>query len=215
VNADDFCARTELDVEKMWECTLDILSKVEDCWYVELLNKFVKDEDWVREFKQHAAAVKVHHAFIGGLLQHTLFVMRLCVSYAKIYHLDYDLLITAAFLHDVGKLNEINEFPVNDYSEIGQMIGHVSEGAFIVRQACSEIEGFPEYKVNNLVHCILSHHGQLEFGSPKVPCIAEAIALHFADNTDSKLEIALEDGGKTDQWNRFLGTYVLPTERGE
>ena len=130
---------------------------------------------------------------MGGLAEHTLGVTNLCHFFCRNYpYLKRDLLITVALLHDVGKTRELSRFPRNDYTEEGQFIGHLIIGVQMVDEKIREIPGFPELLANEVRHCILAHHGELEFGSPKKPAIAEALALHFADNTDAKLEIFKE-----------------------
>lgn len=214
IDVQDFCPASKYERVGMLKVVKEMLAAVENEWYQKIVLRFMQNDVWVKRFVEHSAAVGVHHAFVGGLLQHTLFVMRSCSSFARIYGLDYDLLITAAFLHDIGKLDEINDFPENDFSEIGTLYGHVVQSAFIVRDVCHSIEGFPKREEENLIHCILAHHGQLDYGSPKVPCMKEAIALHFADNLDAKIEIAQESlDGDPEKRNRYLGTRVLSAER--
>lgn len=167
---------------------------------------FVDDKEFVKEFKQHSAAKSVHHGFIGGLLEHTLSVTRICDFYAKQYDiLDRDLLITAAIFHDIGKVYELSRFPSNDYTDEGQLLGHIFLGAEIVGSRAKEIAGFPMVLANELRHCILAHHGELEYGSPKKPALAEAVALHFADNADAKMETLREIFVNTEDTTEWLG----------
>lgn len=178
---------------------------------------FVDDKDFIKVFKMKSAAKSVHHSFIGGLLEHTLNVTRLCYGYCKIYpQLNKDLLIAAAMLHDIGKVKELSDFPSNDYTDDGQLIGHIIIGYEMVGEHIKAIEGFPEKTASELRHCILAHHGELEYGSPKKPSLMEAQALHFADNTDAKLEIFIEDvvGNSSSDWlgkNFFLDSNVRKT----
>ncbi len=154
---------------------------------------FIKDAEFVKNFKTHSAAKSVHHSFVGGLLEHTLSVVKLCEYYASSYPvLNRDLLITAALFHDIGKMEELSDFPANDYTDDGQMLGHIFIGASMVRNHIKTMNKFPVKLSNELVHCILAHHGELEYGSPKKPAIAEAMALHFADNTDAKMQTVTE-----------------------
>jgi len=179
---------------------------------------FVEDKELVKKFCSHSAAKSVHHAFVGGLLQHTLAVVRLCDLYCKQYPtLNRDLLITAAMLHDIGKVDELSPFPENDYTEEGQLLGHLVMGAEMVNQKIAKIPGFPKKTANELRHCILAHHGELEYGSPKKPAIMEAAALHYADNTDAKMETMwemLENNNAEGDWigyNRLLETNFKKT----
>ena len=112
-----------------------------------------------------------------------------CDYFAKMYPvLNRDLLLTAAIFHDIGKLKELSTFPENDYTDAGQLLGHIMIGAEWVGDAIKSIDGFPVVLANELKHCILAHHGELEFGSPKKPALVEALALSFADNIDAKME---------------------------
>lgn len=126
---------------------------------------------------------------MGGLLEHTLGVIRLCDFYVKQYPLlNRDLLFTAALFHDVGKMREISTFPENDYTDDGQLLGHIYMGAELVGATARRIQGFPKKLSAELMHCILAHHGELEYGSPKKPALMEALALNLADNTDAKMQ---------------------------
>ena len=154
---------------------------------------FVDDADFARRFKFHSAAKTVHHGFVGGLLEHTLGVTRHCNYFAGAYPmLNRDLLLTAAMFHDIGKLEELSVFPENDYTDEGQLLGHIMIGAEWVGEHIRQIPDFPVRLGNELKHCILAHHGELEFGSPKKPALAEAVALSFADNIDAKMETIKE-----------------------
>lgn len=154
---------------------------------------FLQDADFVKEFKNHSAAKSVHHSFVGGLLEHTLSVIKLCEYFAASYPIiNRDLLVTAALLHDIGKMEELSSFPENDYTDDGQLLGHIFIGANKVNAYIKTAAKFPAKLANELVHCILSHHGELEYGSPKKPATIEAMALHFADNADAKLQTMTE-----------------------
>ena len=153
----------------------------------------MEDTEFINAFKKSSAAKTVHHGFVGGLLQHTLSVVKLCDYYCTAYErLNKDLLITAAICHDIGKIKEISPFPQNDYTDAGQLLGHIYIGAHLVENSCDKIEGFPERLKRELVHCILAHHGELEYGSPKKPALVEAFALNFADNADAKFQTLIE-----------------------
>ena len=110
-----------------------------------------------------------------------------------------DLLLTAAMFHDIGKVQELSTFPENDYTDAGQLLGHIYIGAELVSNLAAEIPGFPEKLKHELMHCILAHHGELEFGSPKKPALVEALALSMADNLDAKLETMTELFAGTDE----------------
>ena len=154
---------------------------------------FLEDKTTANVFANHSAAKAVHHGFIGGLLEHTVSVTRLCDYIAKNYSIiNRDLLLTAAMFHDVGKVQELSKFPENDYTDAGQLLGHIYMGAEMLSKMIDDIPKFPEKLKNELLHCILAHHGELEYGSPKKPSLIEALALSMADNLDAKLETMTE-----------------------
>ncbi len=133
------------------------------------------------------AAKSVHHAYVGGLLEHTLSVGKLCLKIADHYpELDRQLLLVAAFFHDIGKLEELSGGIANDYTDDGKLLGHIIQGIFMIKPHMEQ-SGVDKKLASHLEHLILSHHGQLEYGAPKVPLTAEAFALHYADNLDAKL----------------------------
>ena len=173
---------------------LDFAASVKSPYLHELLEAFfVKDETFIRAFRQSSAAKTVRHGFVGGLLQHTLSVTRLCDYFCTQYPvLNRDLLLTAAICHDIGKTKELSLFPQNDYTDDGQFLGHIVIGSEMIGEKIRAIDGFPPLLANELKHCILSHHGEFEFGSPKKPAIVEAVALNFADNIDAKMETFTE-----------------------
>ena len=174
----------------MFKELLALIDSVKDESLKTLLRSFfVEDASFVKAFKMSSAAKSMHHAFVGGLLQHTLSVARIADFLAGFYPImNRDLLVTAAICHDIGKVKELSEFPVNDYTDPGNLLGHIVIGAMMVKEKADGINGFDETLKNNLVHCILAHHGKLEYGSPEKPKIIEAVALSFADDTDAKLE---------------------------
>ena len=190
----DYMPCTDKNVDEMFGRILKYVASVHNKYLKQILEMyFVEDKEFVKNFKKHSAAKSVHHGFMGGLLEHTLSVTDMCQYFAEHYpRLNRDLLITAALFHDMGKIAEISDFPQNDYTDDGQMLGHIYIGAREMENAAAKIPNFPAKLKNELVHCILSHHGKLEFGSPKVPAIMEAMALHLADNADAKLQTLTE-----------------------
>lgn len=190
----DYLPVSKFNIEEMYKELLGYISRVENPYLKELLKAFfVEDEAFVSVFKKSSAAKTVHHGFVGGLLQHTLSVVRLCEYYCQAYPLlNKDLLISAAMCHDIGKTRELSLFPQNDYTDEGQFLGHIVIGAEMVGEKMNQIPGFPALLASELKHCILSHHGEYEFGSPKKPAIMEAVALNFADNTDAKMQTFTE-----------------------
>ena len=186
----DYMPISKFDIDEMFKELLALIDSVKDESLKTLLRSFfVEDASFVKAFKMSSAAKSMHHAFVGGLLQHTLSVARIADFLAGFYPImNRDLLVTAAICHDIGKVKELSEFPVNDYTDPGNLLGHIVIGAMMVKENTDEINGFDETLKNNLVHCILAHHGKLEYGSPEKPKIIEAVALSFADDTDAKLE---------------------------
>lgn len=179
---------------------------------------FMNDAVFIKEFCAHSAAKSVHHSFVGGLLEHTLSVVKMCDYFCKQYPaLNRDLLLTAAMFHDIGKTKELSSFPENDYTDEGQLVGHIIIGAQMVTEQIRTIPGFPKKLENELIHCILAHHGELEYGSPKKPALIEALALNLADNADAKLETMseiLKGAGDNMGWlgyNRFMESNVRRT----
>ena len=193
-NAADYMPTSEKSVDGMYAELLGYVSQVENPYLQQILQYyFVKDEDFIKNFKAHSAAKSVHHGFAGGLLEHTLSVVKLCEYYVEAYPiLNKDLLFTAAICHDIGKTKELSTFPENDYTDDGQLLGHIVIGTEMMSDAIREIPDFPPKLASELKHCILAHHGELEFGSPKKPALAEALALNFADNTDAKMQTLIE-----------------------
>ena len=189
----DYLPVSEQNVDEMYNELKNIIATIQNPYLSQLLHKFFDDEDFAKRFKFHSAAKSVHHGFVGGLLEHTLSVTQNCDYFAKCYtFLNRDLLLTAAIFHDVGKLCELSTFPENDYTDAGQLLGHIVIGTEWVGDEIRKIPDFPVVLANELKHCILAHHGELEYGSPKKPALAEALALSFADNLDAKMETVKE-----------------------
>lgn len=198
---------SDKNVDAMYQELLGCAAQVKNSYLHRLLMSFFEeDEEFVRAFKGNSAAKTVHHGFIGGLLEHTLSVTRLCQYYCKTYPiLNQDLLLTSAMLHDIGKTKELSPFPKNDYTDDGQLLGHIMIGAEMVHDKAREIPGFPEKLESEVKHCILAHHGELEYGSPKKPALAEAVALNLADNTDAKMETLTEIFNGAGEQKDWLG----------
>ena len=206
------------DVKQMYSDLLALIASVKNPYLKKLLDSYFGDPDFARAFQFHSAAKSVHHGFVGGLLEHTLSVTKMCDYFADNYPiLNRDLLLTAAIFHDIGKTEELSAFPENDYTDAGQLLGHIMIGAEMVGERIRQIPDFPVKLGNELKHCILAHHGELEYGSPKKPALAEALALNFADNADAKLETITEllhAAGDNKEWlgfNRLLDSNIRKT----
>ncbi len=215
----DYLPMSAKDIGEMYQELLRYVSSIQNEWLRQLLESFfVRDKAFAQRFQSQSAAKSVHHGFVGGLLEHTLSVTKLCDYMAGAYPiLNRDLLLTAAMFHDIGKTEELSPFPENDYTDAGQLLGHIMIGAEMVGARIRQMPGFPAKLGNELKHCILAHHGELEYGSPKKPALAEALALNFADNTDAKMETmteALRAAGENKEWlgyNRLLETNIRRT----
>jgi 3'-5' exoribonuclease len=169
----------------------ELAGSIADRWISRLVHSFLADGELATLFASAPAAKVNHHAYVGGLAEHTLSVMRLCAAAADHYgDLDRDLLIAGAFLHDIGKTVEIAVEPGFPYTEEGTLLGHIPLGFAMVRERIARIDGFPREIAVDLGHLVLSHQGELEWGSPVQPRTAEALVLHFVDNLDSKVATA-------------------------
>ncbi len=215
----DYLPVSERDVDEMYQEVMGLVSSVENPYLSQLLHRFFDDKDFEKRFKFHSAAKSVHHGFVGGLLEHSLSVAKNCDFFSKQYPvLNRDLLITSALFHDIGKLKELSTFPENDYTDAGQLLGHIMIGAEWIGEEIRNIDGFPVVLANELKHCILAHHGELEYGSPKKPALIEALALSFADNIDAKMETfkellvnVPENNLEWQGYNRFMETNYRKT----
>lgn len=214
----DYLPVSKKNIDKMYQELLGIGRSIKNPYLSQLVLAFFGNAKFARMFSFHSAAKSVHHGFVGGLLEHTLSVTKMCSYYASCYpQLNRDLLLTAAMFHDIGKLKELSVFPENDYTDDGQLLGHIVIGTEMLTERMKGIQGFPKKLASELKHCILSHHGELEYGSPKKPALLEALALNFADNTDAKMETmieALRAGGDNPGWmgyNKLFETNIRKT----
>ena len=180
--------------DEMYRELLGLIETVQNTYMKQLLKAFfVEDEEFIKKFRRSSAAKTMHHSFVGGLLEHTLSVAKMCNYLCNCYPLiKRDLLIPAAIFHDIGKVKEISLFPQNDYTDDGQLLGHIIIGCEMIGEKIKGIPGFPAVLESELKHCILAHHGEYEYGSPKKPALFEAVALNMADNTDAKMEMMTE-----------------------
>lgn len=215
----DYLPVSSKDIGQMYRELLELIAGIKNPYLKKLLESyFVEDVAFAKAFQFHSAAKSVHHGFVGGLLEHTLSVTKMCDYFSRTYPLlNRDLLLTAAMFHDIGKTKELSIFPENDYTDDGQLLGHIVIGTEMIGCRIRTIPGFPDRLATELKHCILSHHGELEYGSPKKPAILEALALNFADNADAKMETMIEvlrGAGDNQGWlgyNRLLETNIRKT----
>lgn len=213
----NYIPSSRYNIDDMYSQLMTIVNSVKSTYLKALLESFFKDEAFAKSFKKSSAAKTVHHGFVGGLLEHSLSVTKLCDEMCKNYdYLNRDLLVTCAMLHDVGKIKELCDFPKNDYTDEGNFLGHIVIGYEMIKEKIAAIPGFPKMLSMEVTHCILAHHGELEYGSPKKPAIAEALALSMADNTDAKLETLREalEAKDTNDWlgyNKWLESNIRKT----
>ena len=189
-NPADYLPVSSKNIDVMYQELLGMVGSIENTYLKQLLEAFfVNDQDFIKAFCNSSAAKSIHHGFVGGLLEHSLSVAKICDFYCSLYPiLKRDLLVTAALCHDIGKVREISGFPENNYTDEGQMLGHIMIGSWMAGEKAAQIAGFPQDILMQVQHCILAHHGKYEYGSPKIPAIIEAMALFHADDTDAKLE---------------------------
>ncbi|MDR1745087.1 MAG: HD domain-containing protein [Planctomycetota bacterium] len=188
VELDDFLPKTKRDVGAMRDELLALAGSLADADYKAMADAFFSDKNLMDAFARAPAARDLHHAFLGGLLEHTLNVSRMANAFAATARVDRDLLLLGAMLHDVGKIEELSATLVIDYTDRGKLLGHLVIGAEMIADRARAIPDFPREKLHLLQHMILSHHGRYEYGSPVLPKIPEAFALHHLDNLDAKVE---------------------------
>jgi 3'-5' exoribonuclease len=215
----DYFPKTTKDVEEMFEQLLAIVDGIGNVHLRELLMSLLMDEDFAAKFKQAPAAKSLHHAWIGGLLEHTLSLCKLCKLVVQNYEgVDLDLLLAGAVLHDIGKVVELNYKRSFRYSTEGQLLGHMILELDIVNAKIAQLEAFPRELKTLIQHLIISHHGEYEFGSPKLPMFPEALLLHCLDNLDSKLEamklILRTDPNIEGDWTGYNAMFGRPLFKG-
>ncbi len=213
VDLAEFLPHTDQDIDVMWARTVEILGKIEDPNIAALIQAFLNDEKLIRGFKTAPAAAQLHHAYIGGLLEHTLNVLELALLVIPRYpRLSLDLVLAGVFLHDIGKTSEL-EYATNfAYTDEGQLVGHIVQAAIWIDRKAEEVSrqmgmAFPEEVKSVLQHIVLAHHGSYEFGSPRLPALAEAIAVHHLDNIDAKVYMFLreidQDRDPDSRWSNY------------
>lgn len=207
VDPSDFIPTTRRDIDKMYERLLKIAASINTVYLRELFEAFWADAEFVRKFKHAPAAKHMHHAYIGGLLEHTLSMALLVDRIADHYSgIDRDLLLAGTILHDIGKINEFEYTSKIDYTDQGRLVNHIIIGIQMVDEKLRAVKDFPEEKAILLRHMIVSHHGSREFGSPEPPKTVEAVLLNYIDEIDSKVNgirefLAAEDQNET--WTSY------------
>ncbi|MFZ5761679.1 MAG: 3'-5' exoribonuclease YhaM family protein [Thermodesulfobacteriota bacterium] len=222
VDPADFLPTTPGDIKAMTRELKAIADNVENPFLRELLLSFLEDRKFMAAFKSAPAAKAMHHAYVGGLLEHTLAITKLAIAVCDLYpSLDRSLLLAGVLLHDIGKIKEFDTAKIPaDYSDSGRLVGHMVLGIGMIDERLATIKGFPPDLAARLKHLILSHHGSHDFGSPVLPMMIEAFVLHFLDNLDAKIayfdRLGSQVQGEGYQWSeyqrnleRFL--YLRPT----
>ena len=209
VDLADFLPHTKEDVGRLYAQLLEHAASITNPWLKKLVAQIISDPGIAAKYKRAPAAKVMHHAYLGGLLEHVIGLCGLAKQIAAHYpELDVDLLLTAAILHDVGKLDELCYERAIGYTVEGQLLGHIVMELETVSRAVDAIEGFPANLKTVVQHLLISHHGQYEFGSPKLPMIREAMAFHYMDDLDSKLAavraaLAVDSGDP--EWSAYSG----------
>lgn len=217
----DFLPKTTKDIEELWATLGEFINSVQDHDLRALLKAFLADPKISTAYKTAPAAKTLHHAFIGGLLDHVVSLFRSCDLVLRNYAwVNRDLVLTGVFLHDIGKIYELNYARSFSYTTDGQLRGHMIIELEMLHEKIREIPGFPDTLKSLVEHLIISHHGQYEFGSPKLPMFPEALLLHYMDDLDSKLESMranfekeAENSSPWTGYNPSLGRPLLNTQK--
>lgn len=207
----DFLPAVDANVDKLFSRLMDVIKSIKKMHMKQLLDLFFDDKDFIEKFKKAPAAKKMHHAYLGGLLEHSLSVALLAEKIAGHYKdIDMDLLKTGAILHDIGKTEEFEYKYVIDYSDAGRLLNHIPIGISMVKEKIAAIEDFPAKDSMLLLHLIASHHGIREFGSPEPPKTIEAVLLNHMDEIDSKvigIRAFIQKDKSESTWTRYHRLY--------
>ncbi len=215
----DFLPHTKADVNQLEAQLRHMVGDIRNPWLKQLLASFLDDPSILSKFKRAPAAMTMHHAYLGGLLEHVVSLCGLVRGVVTHYpELDSDLLVTGAILHDIGKIEELSYDRGFGYTTRGRLLGHIAIGVALVRKKAESITDFPEGLATLVEHLLLSHHGTHEFGSPAIPQFREAIVLHYLDDLDSKIgamRATLDGASSLDGWterNPSLRRALLRTD---
>jgi 3'-5' exoribonuclease len=220
VDFDDYLPRTTKDIPALWRSLAEYVASFRDPYLKALLQAFLSDSQIEQAYKNAPAAKTLHHAFIGGLLDHVVSLFQLCDLACRNYPemINRDLLLTGAFLHDIGKIHELTFARSFTYTTRGQLLGHMIIELEMLHQKIAQVPGFPDEYKTLIEHLIISHHGKYEFGSPKMPMFPEALMLHYLDDLDSKMEsmrtqFAREPGSDWTTYNPSLERPLLNSKK--
>jgi 3'-5' exoribonuclease len=215
----DYLPKTTKDIDELWRTMATYVATFDNVYLKSLVEAFMGDPQIAEAYRQAPAAKSMHHAFIGGLLEHVVSLMGLCESVARLYpQINRDLLLTGAFLHDIGKIYELNYQRSFSYTTRGQLLGHMIIELEMLHEKISLVPDFPAELKTLVEHLIISHHGKYEFGSPKLPMFPEALMLHYLDDLDSKMEsmrahFERDPNAEWTSYNGSLGRTLLNSER--
>jgi 3'-5' exoribonuclease len=213
VNLDDFLAHTPKDVNELFEDIKKMLGAIKNEQVKALMREFVSDKELMAKFLKAPAAAKLHHAYLGGLIEHTHNVMKIAQAILPFYpDVQSDLVIAGLFLHDMGKTEELSYEMAFEYTDTGQLVGHISQIMLMLHRKADALSGkgvkIEQTVLDALDHIILSHHGQYEFGSPKLPATAEAFMVNYIDDMDAKINQvsrAINNDTSDSNWTAWQG----------
>lgn len=207
VNLDDFVMKATQDPEIMYKKLLTIVDGLSDVYIRDLLRNIITDGEIARRLKIWQAGKSIHHAYRSGLLEHILSCTELALILSKHYNVNHNYVVAGCILHDLCKIYELTDGVNVEYTEEGKLVGHLVKGLEIVDRYSYKIKDFPHYLKMHLKHILLAHHGEYEYGSPKVPQTSEAYLVHLIDMMDSKmgsLEIVRKTDSTTGHWSGFV-----------
>ncbi len=221
VEFDDYLPKTTKDIDALWRTLTDFVATIQNQHLKSLVEAFMADPEIATAYRNAPAAKTLHHAYIGGLLDHVVSLFRSCDLMCRNYpQINRDLLLTGAFFHDIGKIHELTYNRSFSYTTKGQLLGHMIIELEMLQEKLAHLPGFPDELKTLVEHLIISHHGQYDFGSPKLPMFPEALMLHYLDDLDSKMEAMRAQferesmlEGPWSSYNASLGRPLLNTER--
>jgi len=205
----DYLPQSKKDLDELMNIVYSNIELIKNIYLKKLLKAFFDDQKFVEKFKKAPAATKVHQPYLGGLLEHTCNLVKICETMGDIYkEINREFLITMALLHDIGKVREYTYDRVIEYTDEGKLLGHIAIGLEMIDQKIKNLNNFPPDLELMIKHTLLSHHGRFEFGSPKLPSILTAIALHYADEIEAKISgfinIKEESGNFNEKWSKWI-----------
>src|SRR5437660_1165928 len=221
IDYSDYLPKTTKDIDELWRKLVEFVASFRDPYLKALIQAFMMDSEIADAYRSAPAAKALHHAYIGGLLDHVVSLFQSCDLVCRNYpQINRDLLLAGAFLHDIGKIHELTYNRAFSYTTRGQLLGHLIIELEMLQSKVQLVPNFPPELKTLLEHLIISHHGQYEFGSPKLPMFPEALMLHYLDDLDSKMESVrahfereAEAGSSWTTYNPSLGRMLLNTSK--